>query len=577
MEENTVSKNLLSSSEYAGHLTLSSGQSWFLYLCLLIIYVLLRLIAWKNATVLEDHDSISYLEYTKTFLKFNLTEIINLRATATLFYPLFSALFSLPGWSVEFGARLCSLVFSIGLFFAIIGIGKRFTTIQSIGLGLLIISFNPVLIPLSFSVLSEPSYIAVIYLGLWLFWSQYKNPTKTKGLLLGVVFALGFLDRTEGILFLVAIPGMQFVHFLSSRGRRYGLRQFFTWFLLLVLGFSVLSFPQVWRVSHKMGTFAINGRQAWMAILNSPDGKSYEQKLYGLDYSPKEVNLNYISGHPEVYKQLKSSVDPIDLGKKFVRNFTELYRYQLSAFIGALGLMFFGFGLLSLIRTGKYYETFLVLAFLSVTLLPVLLHDVEMRHIAVIGPLMMLIGGVGIVYLSEVILDMNSYYAGRFPFLKKGLPFLFLVVLLVCFVSPFWKSIQSPTSNREYSPEDFKEPLAIIKKENETNQSKTTRIAVRKGYFTYMADTTPIPLPYTDYDGLVRYCYLNGVDYIFLEYNVIREYPFLERFKKRETPDFQLLYASDNSVENHIELYRLKRGLSSPQTNTKEKEEGTAK
>jgi 4-amino-4-deoxy-L-arabinose transferase-like glycosyltransferase len=511
---------------------------------------------------LEDHDSISYLKGTKAFLNFNLTEIINLKATATPFYPLFSSLFSLPGWSVEFGARLCSLVFSIALFFAIIGIGKRFTTTQSIGLGLLIISFNPVLIPLSFSVLSEPSYIAVIYLGLWLFWSQYENPTKAKGLLLGLVFALGFLDRTEGILFLVAIPAMQFVHFLFSRERRYGIRQFFIWFLLFLLSFSVLSFPQVWRVSHKMGTFAINGRQAWMAILNNPDGKSYEQKLHGLDYSPKEINLYYILSHPDVYNQLKSSVNLIDLAKKFVGNFTNLYTHQLSTFIGALGLIFFGFGVLSLINKGRLYEVFLVLAFLSITLFPALLHNIIMRHIAVIGPLMMLMGGVGIVYLSEVILDVNNY-ARRFPFLEKGLPFLFLVILLACFVSPFWKSIQSPTSNREYSPDDFKEPLAIIQKENETNQAKTRRIAARKGYFTYMTNATQVPLPYTDYEGLVRYCNLNEVDYIFLEYKVIREYPFLERFRKGETPDFQRLYAAGNSsFGSTIELYRFKRSTS---------------
>lgn len=567
VEGNTISKNSPSSSDDTGQPTLNIRRTWFLYLGLLIIYVLLRLLAWKNATVLEDHDSLSYLEYTKTFLKFNLTEIINLRATATLFYPFFSALFSLPGWSVEFGARLCSLVFSVGLFLAIIGIGKRFTTIQSIVLGLLIISFNPVLIPLSFSVLSEPSYIALIYLGLWLFWSQYENPAKAKGLLLGLVLALGFLNRTEGILFLVAIPAMQFVHFLFFRERGYCFRQFFIWFLLVILGFTLLSLPQIWRVSHKMGTFAINGRQAWMAILNNPDGRSYEQKLYGLDYSPKEINLNYISSHPEVYKQLKSSVNLIDLSKKFVRNFTDLYRYQLSTFIGALGLIFFGFGVLSLIKTGRYYEVFLVLAFLSVTLFPVLLQDIDMRHIAVIGPLMMLLEGVGIAYLSEVILNVNNYNK-RFPFLERGLPFLFLVVSLACFVSPFWKSIQSPSSNREYSPEDFKEPLAIIKKENETNQPKTTKIAARKWYFSYMADAANIALPYTDYDGLVRYCYLNGVDYLFLQYQDIEEYPFLERFKKSETPDFHLLYASDNSVENHIELYRLKRGSSSPETNT---------
>lgn len=159
----------------------------FLFIGILIIYILIRVIVWQNnITNLEDADSARYLIETRVFKNFAFNEIINFSPDSTPFYPFFSGLFSLPGWSVETGARLCSLFFSIVLFFAIIGIGKHFTSISGILVTLFIITFNAVLMRYSISVLTEPSYIAVIYLGFWLFCSQNYTPTIKKVFYLGL-------------------------------------------------------------------------------------------------------------------------------------------------------------------------------------------------------------------------------------------------------------------------------------------------------------------------------------------------------------------------------------------------------
>jgi 4-amino-4-deoxy-L-arabinose transferase-like glycosyltransferase len=332
--------------------------AWVLYGIALVMYLVIRLIVWKNTTILEDHDSVSYLESIKVFLTWDALQIWQLGPDTTPLYPFFGALFSLPGWSAEVGARLCSLVFSVGLAVAIIGIGQRFASAAAIGLGLFIMAINASFIPLSFSVLTEPIFIAMVYFGLWIFWRQYENPAKTRGLLLGALFGMSFLARTEGIIFLVAVPFLQAVHFVFFRRSHYAFKHLMVWTLCFMTAFAAIGLPQIWRVSEMMGRFAINGRQVWEVILNQPDGKSYEAKIYGLDYSPQQLNLEYIQSHPETLTRFESSISVVQFAKTVVRNFNDLYQRQLGLLIGPLGLIFFAFGILGLFAQRRYYEIF---------------------------------------------------------------------------------------------------------------------------------------------------------------------------------------------------------------------------
>ena len=97
--------------------TTASSKPWLWFAGPLVLFIILRLLAWRNVTELEYHDSVTYLGYIKDFTLLNFTAS---DPDSTPFYPFFSALFSLPGWSLEVGARLCSLVFSVGIFILII-------------------------------------------------------------------------------------------------------------------------------------------------------------------------------------------------------------------------------------------------------------------------------------------------------------------------------------------------------------------------------------------------------------------------------------------------------------------------
>jgi len=102
----------------------------------LALYLFLRIYSLFNTSLLESRDSMSMIRDAKTFLSFELSRIINMPPDTTPIYPLVSAIFSLPGWSVETGARLCSIFFSIVVFISLAGIGKRLAASHAVVLPL---------------------------------------------------------------------------------------------------------------------------------------------------------------------------------------------------------------------------------------------------------------------------------------------------------------------------------------------------------------------------------------------------------------------------------------------------------
>ena len=73
-----------------------------------------------------------------------------------------------------------------------------------------LLALNPTLVDLSRSVLTEGLYVAVVYGGLLLLLlCRGAGSDWRHGAALGALFALAFLARTEGLVFLVAIPVIQ--------------------------------------------------------------------------------------------------------------------------------------------------------------------------------------------------------------------------------------------------------------------------------------------------------------------------------------------------------------------------------
>ena len=523
---------------------------------ILALYAGIRLLAWKNTVLLEDTDSTSYIWYINFLLSGpGLAAILDLDADFAPFYAVFGTLFSLPGWSAETGARLCSYAFSIGLFFAVAGIGRRMASDLEVALGLLLITFSPTLISLSPAALTEPSYIATIYIGLWIFFTQYKTPTLAKAALLGLVFGLSFLNRFEGLIYVAVIPVLQLIHYLFDKARVYDLKHLARWSLVFIACFVIVIAPQIARVSIKSEKFALNGRQVYSIVVNNPDGKSLKEKLLGLDYSESTSNIDYLRAHPKLASGLASNINPSLYVTHFLQNLSGFYRVEFTPLIGPLTLIFFAFGLIVLYQSGRVAELLISLGFIGAALVPPLLHLPMPRHIAIILPLVLLVAGIGAVSIARILLDGTR--AARHGLLPLSMALILSAILL--FAAPLGKAILAPpTANDEYSLAEIQEPVRIVQKIADKELGHPPVIVGERAYVAHYTQGVAVDFPYTDMRRLVRYCELNNADFIYFTYRRVRENPFFLEYQRNGFPkNFILVYTGLDAYGDKVVLYRI--------------------
>jgi hypothetical protein len=305
-----------------------------------------------------------------------------------------------------------------------------------------------------------------------------------------------------------------------------------------------------------MGGFAINGRQAWALFLGRDlTGVACDRKLWGLDYSPSEMNIQYIETHAQVRSQLVSTRSTRDYLAAAARNLTLLYHYAIPAMAGALGIALFALGLVALYLRGQRFETFLVIAFMVNAISAPIVQNLLLRHVLVMLPLILCVAGIGAADLVERLLGD--------PSLQSRWATVGLLLVTGAWVSAEGMPLRDaifypPTFNREYSRAELEEPIRIVERIEKEELHRQPVVCSRRPYLQWYADTDMVSLPFTDAKGLRTYLALNRSDFLFLEYTQLANFPFLSEFAGPVPPDgFQLLYRKDTPANGRLELYRV--------------------
>lgn len=537
----------------------STNYRIILYLVVFSIFLFFRIASWHNEPLFEDHDSVVLMKQALTYRSLDMNKISELDASKTPFYPAFVALLTPSDESVEFGARVTTFLFSLVLFFIFIILGEKYTSPIGVASGLLFLSASPELIRLSFSILTEPSYITTVYLGLAIFLWHCHKPSILKSILLGVVFGAAFLNRVEGILFLVFIPVAHLGHYFFNTENKYQFQACLKYCAIFIFTYSLVITPQIMSVSEKMNQFSLNGRQVWSKLLSGDvSNRSYEEKLLGLDYSPKEVNIQYLLKNPLEVSSGNNSFSLIKYAKTVLKNFDELYRYRLGELLGPFCIFFAGIGLYGLLSRKMYFETLFFLGFIITGLVAPLVHNVVIRHIAVIAPAAMLLAGVGIGQLSDL-LKSNIHQLNRVWLIS-------IIILATVFITMFPQMLKlkesildEDTINHEYRPSDYDQVVRILKNDviRQGLKLSEAKISSRKHYVSFYSGLERVRIPYAEYNELVNYLNLNSVDYLYLDYRKLKSYPFLDDFSGDISSDFTLLFDGVNWKNDNIRLYRI--------------------
>ncbi len=490
-----------------------------------LCYIGLRIAAWSQTAILEDYDSIGFLDEAAAWRSFDATRIATLSPDSTPLYPLLSALLSFALPSLEVATRSVSFLASLGLFAVFLKLGRELLGWQATLVAAALMAVNPNLIALSFAVLTEPLHIALVYFGLWIYWRGKDSTRLTPALACGVVFALAFLDRTESIVFLVLIPVLKLVQWRLDERPRAELKRITVWCSLYCAVFMLAISPQVISVSQKLGHPAINGRQLWFAIINNPDGRSENEKIFGLDYAPNTTNLVYLQSHPQLATKLAAE-SKASLGgtvKVAVDNVWMLARWRLRDLVGWLVLAAFVWGYARLwSRERRHVLVFLTLVGGAILAGP-LAYNVIMRHVAIAIPLVLLLAGCGI-------LDLGQRASRWLPRVSPNLAVAGSASLLVSIT--LWRqagqiaSVLQPTrANGDYDFDALQKPLALTQAIAKT-LGRPPMVCATRSYLSEFTGANFVPLPFTRYDRLPRYLADNRVDLLFLELGLVNKAPF---------------------------------------------------
>ncbi len=530
----------------------------------LVVFLGIRLAGLFNEPLLEDHDSSGYMYRIGMLAGSNPNDSEPLNADLLPLYPLTAAALSSLGMSTEASGRFVSLAASVLTALLVILVAVRLGSWPAGAFAAVLIAFEPTLARLSYSVLTEPLYTALVALGLWLMVRDPRAPpTTSSAIALGAVFSLSFLDRFEGILFLAAIPFLQWCLTLASHrdNLRAQLRPLLVWTAVFGAVFAILAAPQVWYVSKEMNQFALNGRQAWSVIKNVRNGQSEEQRLQGLDYSPTVINLRYLQQSPKDLAKLDASVPLKARLDRVSNNLDILQRQSLPQLLGLPVLILIPCGLYFLLRTGQPRAAFVLSGIAAVTFVAPLLYLVVPRYILAATPPLIALAALGGLGAGQALAQLAG--TSRWRALSVPALLLCLALITVAFnARPLWRMAtgpdrENPIADPYADPALYASFLPMLKAACAAHPAEV--LLVRKRYIATLSGCTRLTMPYAKLEQLRLYAEGNGASLMFIESAWDSESPFYRDLVAADrAPDgFELLASHESTNGNWRFLYRL--------------------
>jgi hypothetical protein len=179
----------------------------------------------------------------------------------------------------------------------------------------------------------------------------------------------------------------------------------------------------------------------------------------------------------------------------------------------------------------------------------------HLRSMIIISPMLIAISGIGIWHVTDTITQI----IGRKKISMITIPVLCCGIILSSWTIPLKAAIFPPKHNKEYSKNEIEQVVRIIQ-EYRLEKESTPVVIDQRRYVAYYSKSKSVNMPFADYDALVKYFELNDTDFLYVNFRLVEEYPFFERFKSEgENGEFKLVYQGTDAYNGLVKLYSVNR------------------
>jgi hypothetical protein len=283
-----------------------------------------------------------------------------------------------------------------------------------------------------------------------------------------------------------------------------------------------------------MNQFALNGRQAWSAIMSAPGDQHYYQRIYGLDFNPTAVNIDHLRAHPEDLATVATTVSLKERATLVAKNLSILQRDSLPTLLGLPVFALMLFGLAYLLRSARATDAVIVAGFLAVGYVAPLLHNTVPRHILVSAGPLLLLASLGVVGVAREFAErLQPSTLSRYALPASVATVLGVTLALNAW--PLWQQLRVPDASNPDSDRRLLEPFIEILG-TACKQDPDTVVVARLRYLPLYAGCESISMPYASLEQLHQYAKSNNATFVFVDSRSDATWPFYADLTRPVTP-----------------------------------------
>lgn len=469
---------------------------------IILIGLIIRLILLNSHDIIEI-DGSNYMKIAENLVSGN--GYLDLSGkTNIIFPPLYPLISGMLGFLInnfELAGRLVSLLSGLGLILIMYLISKKLYDKERGLICAALVSLYPALTFISGITYTESLYLFLIALGIYLGWLSLKdNKRWSVYFILGIIFGLAYLTRSEGLLFFLVII---FLNLIFKNPWKIKIKNI----LFSVLGLIIICMPYWIFLYSQLGVFSLGVQstseflEEAYTVTQSSNIKEYELNYLAMDFSSdnyKGLNQQNIFGYV-----LNNPV------KFFERYFSNLYKEQTSVLPKLYPIIFILIAFAGLIlgnwnTNRKKQELYLILCFLA-PLLALPISYVSPRMI--LSSLLVLL-----IWTSNGVKELDKWIKDKFNVNNLVLIFVLLAFLFGNLIINKVNISDTPFTGENENDNLYKESGLWIK----ANYNNTI-IMTREGRISYYAGAKNVKLAYGNIQYIIKESCKANVNFIALD------------------------------------------------------------